>query len=122
MVAAGAYLRSYRKRRKLTQGNIAEALRLSGARVVTDWEYGKRRPLADIFALWVEMVGANPTTVSQLILGGGDATTGRTRAEEEFVVLAINTTPRNRAQLIAEIQTRLDRLAAEAASGPTATP
>lgn len=60
MVAAGAYLRAYRKRIGLSQGDVAAALGMSQPKVVNQWESGRRRPAADIWTLWVQMVGANP--------------------------------------------------------------
>lgn len=119
MVATGAYLRAYRKHNGLTQGDIAEALRLSGARVVTDWEKGKRKPLAHLFALWVEMVGADPATAQRLILADVDAAQGAARANAEFQAAAAAASPRTRQQVIAEIQARLDRLTAEGGAAPT---
>ena len=62
MVAAGAYLRAYRERLGLSQEDVAKALGKSQAKVVTEWEAGKRATALDVWNLWVEMLGANPAT------------------------------------------------------------
>lgn len=51
MVAAGAYLRAYRERLGLSQDDVAKALGKSQAKVVTEWEAGKRATALDVWNL-----------------------------------------------------------------------
>jgi transcriptional regulator with XRE-family HTH domain len=118
MVAAGAYLRSYRKRLGLSQGDVAAALGMSQPKVVTEWESGKRKPLAHIWNLWVEMLGADPRTAHRLMIEGKSAEDGLQRAEEEFTEAVRRATREERDVLVARINGHLARLLAEGDSEP----
>lgn len=119
MVAAGAYLRTYRKRIGLSQGDVAAALGMSQPKVVTEWELGKRRPAADIWNLWIEMLGASPSTAQRLMIDGQGAEEGIQRAQAEFVTAAKKASREERDALVARIRAHLDRLNAEDGSVPT---
>ena len=80
MVAAGAYLRAYRERLGLSQEDVAKALGKSQAKVVTEWEAGKRATALDVWNLWVEMLGANPATAQRLVIYGQTREEGRQAA------------------------------------------
>lgn len=118
MVAAGAYLRAHRERLGLSQGDVAKALGLSQAKVVTDWEKGRRRPLAHAWNLWVDMVKANPQTAHELVLRGRTADEGTSRAQQEFVGTIKKLSRGERDLMVAVIQQNLDRLLAEDKSVP----
>ena len=118
MVAAGAYLRTYRKRLGLSQGDVAAALGMSQPKVVTEWESGKRKPAAHIWNLWIEMVGANPITAHRLVIDGRSATDGVVRAEQEFTEAVRKATRKERDVLITTINTHLSHLLAEDGSEP----
>lgn len=119
MVAAGAYLREHRKRRGLSQSDIAAALGMSQPKVVTDWESGKRRPAADVWNLWIEMVGANPATAHDLVLDGAGAEEGAARARAEFTADTQKASKTERQSLVEKINARLTRLRAEVPPAPT---
>lgn len=118
MVAAGAYLRAYRKRIGLSQGDVAAALGMSQPKVVTEWESGKRKPAAHVWNLWIEMLGANPATAQRLVIDGQSAKEGTLRAEAEFVSAVKKASRLERDALIVKIRAYLDRLTAEDGSAP----
>jgi len=113
MVAVGAYLRAHRERLGLSQGDVAKALGLSQPKVVTEWEKGKRKPLAHLWNLWVNMVKANPQTAHELVVRGQTADEGRERANQEFEGVVKKLTRGERDLMVAVIQQNLDRLLAE---------
>lgn len=113
MVAAGAYLRAYRMRLGLSQDDVAKALGMSQPKVVTEWESGRRATSADVWNLWIEMVGANPTTAQHLVVYGKTLEEGRRAAQEEFTLAVKKASRKERDTLILRIRERLDLLRSE---------
>ena len=119
MVAAGAYLRAYRERLGLSQDDVAKALGKSQAKVVTEWEAGKRATALDVWNLWVEMLGANPATAQRLVIYGQTREEGRQAAESEFSEAVRRATRQERDALILRIKEHLDLLRSEGGFPPT---
>ena len=122
MVAAGAYLRAYRRRLGLSQADVAVALGKSQAKVITDWESGKRVTSVDLWNLWIEMVGANPATAQRLVIYGKSLEEGQQVAELEFTSAVKKATRAERDDLIIKIKGILDHLHAVDGLRPTEEP
>lgn len=72
-VAAGAYLKYLRERRKIRQEDVAAHLKATIGTNTTNkqvyrWERGDTTPAADALAAFVAFVGGNPAHVNQLLL------------------------------------------------------
>lgn len=70
----GGLIRAWRESKPITQEKLAEKLGVSQS-LITDWERGKARPLADSLVALADVMGVHPRDLTALPTKASDADT-----------------------------------------------